>query len=135
MELEAMMRNTTSAFVRAIVGLGILLPIPSLFSCGAHSAAQRGEPTLRSYFASDEGVKSGGVRMVPVKTPKGEFKVWTKRFGNNPRIKCVHRSKPIADSGASRSPSPVQADHSFRSKPIAERIARWAAREGADRGR
>jgi proline iminopeptidase len=29
------------------------------------------------------------VRLVPVKTPRGEFKVWTKRFGENPRIKVL----------------------------------------------
>ena len=34
-------------------------------------------------------VLSGGVRMVPISTPKGEFKVWTKRVGNNPRIKVL----------------------------------------------
>lgn len=27
--------------------------------------------------------------MVPIKTPVGEFKVWTKRFGNNPKIKIL----------------------------------------------
>jgi proline iminopeptidase len=32
---------------------------------------------------------SGGVRMIPITTPKGEFKVWTKRHGNNPRIKLL----------------------------------------------
>jgi len=37
---------------------------------------------------------------------------------------CVHRPMPITDSGGSRSVIPVQADHRFRSKPIAERIAR-----------
>jgi proline iminopeptidase len=28
---------------------------------------------------------SGGVRMVPIRTPKGDFSVWTKRVGNNPK--------------------------------------------------
>ena len=32
---------------------------------------------------------SGGVRMIPISTPKGEFKVWTKRVGNNPKIKVL----------------------------------------------
>lgn len=32
---------------------------------------------------------SGGVRLIPVNTPKGEFRVWTKRIGNNPRIKVL----------------------------------------------
>ena len=34
-------------------------------------------------------VLAGGVRMIPVTTPKGSFKVWTKRIGNNPRIKVL----------------------------------------------
>jgi proline iminopeptidase len=32
---------------------------------------------------------SGGVRMIPIQTPKGEFRVWTKRFGNNPETKIL----------------------------------------------
>jgi proline iminopeptidase len=32
---------------------------------------------------------SGGVRMIPVHTPKGQFRVWTKRVGNNPRVKLL----------------------------------------------
>jgi proline iminopeptidase len=34
-------------------------------------------------------VLAGGVRLIPVKTPTGEFKVWTKRIGNNPDIKVL----------------------------------------------
>jgi proline iminopeptidase len=32
---------------------------------------------------------SGGVRMIPVETPKGVFRVWTKRVGNNPGVKVL----------------------------------------------
>jgi proline iminopeptidase len=32
---------------------------------------------------------AGGVRMIPVSTPGGDFRVWTKRVGNNPRIKVL----------------------------------------------
>jgi hypothetical protein len=32
---------------------------------------------------------AGGVRMIPITTPKGEFRVWTKRVGNNPTIKLL----------------------------------------------
>jgi proline iminopeptidase len=31
----------------------------------------------------------GGVRRVPITTPHGEFSVWTRRFGNNPRIRLL----------------------------------------------
>lgn len=36
-----------------------------------------------------DDVLSGGVKMIPIKTSKGEFKVWTKRTGNNPTIKVL----------------------------------------------
>lgn len=32
---------------------------------------------------------AGGVRMIPVETTKGTFRVWTKRIGNNPKIKVL----------------------------------------------
>lgn len=32
---------------------------------------------------------SGGVRMIPITTSAGTFRVWTKRVGNNPRIKVL----------------------------------------------
>ena len=31
----------------------------------------------------------GGVKLVPITTPKGEFRVWTKRVGNNPTAKLL----------------------------------------------
>lgn len=46
---------------------------------------------LEEYFSSNDesSPKSGGVRLIPIQTPKGEFKVWTKRFGNNPKVKVL----------------------------------------------
>ena len=32
---------------------------------------------------------SGGVKMIPIQTSAGEFKVWTKRVGNNPAMKVL----------------------------------------------
>jgi proline iminopeptidase len=46
--------------------------------------------TVKDYFNyKDTGVQSAGIKMILVKTPVGDFKVWTKRFGNNPRIKIL----------------------------------------------
>jgi proline iminopeptidase len=44
-----------------------------------------------SYFdrAGRDDVLSGGVRMIPITTQRGEFKVWTKRVGNNPSAKLL----------------------------------------------
>lgn len=42
------------------------------------------------YFLTDTTVvQTGGTRMIPIKTQKGTFNVWTKRIGNNPRIKVL----------------------------------------------
>lgn len=49
----------------------------------------------------------GGVRRIPITTPHGTFKVWTKRVGNNPRTKllllhggpgCTHEYFEACDS-------------------------------------
>ncbi|MFL5740778.1 MAG: proline iminopeptidase-family hydrolase [Flavisolibacter sp.] len=75
----------------------LLLIFYSLFllvSCehirSMHASADEGTTDLRSYFNyGDSGVQSGGVRMIPISTPVGNFKVWTKRIGNNPKIKVL----------------------------------------------
>ena len=45
----------------------------------------------QDYFdnAGRDDVLSGGVKMIPITTPMGEFRVWTKRVGNNPTVKLL----------------------------------------------
>lgn len=38
---------------------------------------------------ADDDQYMGGVKMIPISTPKGSFKVWTKRVGNNPDMKVL----------------------------------------------
>ena len=40
-------------------------------------------------YSGRDDTLSGGVKLVPVRTPKGDFHVWTKRVGNNPTIKVL----------------------------------------------
>lgn len=71
-----------------------LFSLSFLFSCNetkvkTESSDQK-EFTVKEYFNyGDTGVQAAGVKMIPIKTPRGEFRVWTKRFGNNPRIKVL----------------------------------------------
>ena len=57
----------------------------------AAAAPLAGAETARTYFdnAGRSDALAGGVRMIPITTPKGTFKVWTKRTGNNPTIKVL----------------------------------------------
>jgi len=40
-------------------------------------------------FSNRDDQFTGGIKMIPISTPKGEFKVWTKRVGNNPDKKVL----------------------------------------------
>src|SRR6186713_2710257 len=69
----------------------------TIFSCDQKSSnttntasSSGADIHLYEYFNyGDTGVQVAGIKMIPVKTPVGDFKVWTKRFGNNPRIKVL----------------------------------------------
>lgn len=63
---------------------GLALALLVCASCSAPSVDAR-------YFDNSgrADTLSGGVRMIPIRTPKGEFRVWTKRVGNNPRLKVL----------------------------------------------
>ena len=40
-------------------------------------------------YSGRDDVLSGGARMLPVDTPKGSFRVWVKRIGNNPGVRVL----------------------------------------------
>ncbi|MFZ6025469.1 MAG: proline iminopeptidase-family hydrolase [Bacteroidota bacterium] len=53
-------------------------------------SCQQKKTTVADYFVNkDSGVQVAGIKMIPIKTPVGTFKVWTKTIGNNPRIKVL----------------------------------------------
>lgn len=56
-------------------------------------AKPAGQPeATKSMYHDNTGrddILTGGVKMIPITTPKGTFKVWTKRVGNNPTIKVL----------------------------------------------
>jgi len=47
--------------------------------------------SARSYFDNTgrDDVLSGGVKLIPIETPNGTFRVWTKRVGNSPTMKVL----------------------------------------------
>jgi proline iminopeptidase len=57
---------------------------------GGQTDGELGEP-VSHYFdnANRDDVMGGGVRLIPVHTPGGTFRVWTKRTGNNPSLKVL----------------------------------------------
>jgi proline iminopeptidase len=62
----------------------------ALLLCGQFAlAGDHAKPG--SYFdqSGRTDVQAGGVRMITIQTAHGPFRVWTKRVGNNPRIKVL----------------------------------------------
>jgi proline iminopeptidase len=61
--------------------------VAALAACTSEAPA----PRAASYFDNTgrSDTLTGGVRLIPITTPKGTFKVWTKRTGNNPTIKLL----------------------------------------------
>lgn len=66
----------------------LIVSILLLYGCVQNSSDQP-VPAVYLDNSGRDDVLSGGVKMIPVETPKGTFRVWTKRFGNNPRIKVL----------------------------------------------
>jgi proline iminopeptidase len=53
-------------------------------------SCKKEESTSNDYFKSTEsGIKTGGVKIITIDSPKGKLKVWTKRIGNNPKMKLL----------------------------------------------
>lgn len=69
----------------------ILIVISCTFSCIDKSKSIETPKESSSYFdySNSNDQKTGGIKMIPITTPKGTFNVWTKRMGNNPKMKVL----------------------------------------------
>ena len=90
--------------------LAVMIFILLLQGCGDQSSDT-------DYFDNSgrTDVLSGGVRLIPIDTPKGVFHVWTKRVGNNPTMKVLllHAGRSVQQNkrrlrfSAGRTPQPA----------------------------
>jgi len=69
----------------------LLISFLLLQSCNNATTTTTAENTETAYFdySNRDDKATGGVKMIPIQTPAGEFKVWTKRVGNNPTMKVL----------------------------------------------
>ena len=71
---------------RLLVLTACLVGLPA---CGGPPAAPAATTPSYMDYTGRTDLLAGGVRMIPIRTPKGEFRVWTKRVGNSPRMKML----------------------------------------------
>ncbi len=72
----------------------LLATLCLLSACQPHKNNAQSGPETKSTSSnylhySDADKANGGVKMITIQTTKGAFKVWTKRVGNNPKIKLL----------------------------------------------
>jgi proline iminopeptidase len=92
LDTRAVLAAGRVAFAAAVVSA--LLGVALGCAPGSRDASPKGgavTTTLASYFDTTgyDDVANGGVKMIPITTPKGTFRVWTHRVGNNPRVKVL----------------------------------------------
>jgi len=78
---------------RLPITLVLIILLQACVAAAPPSGDSAGDPSGGSpaYFDNTgrDDVLSGGVKLIPIETPSGEFRVWTKRVGNNPTIKVL----------------------------------------------
>ncbi|QKJ31838.1 proline iminopeptidase-family hydrolase [Mucilaginibacter mali] len=69
----------------------LLLAATCFYTCKGPEGQQASSGiSLADYFKdTSAGRRTGGVQIVQINTPKGKFNIWTKRIGNNPKIKLL----------------------------------------------
>ena len=71
-------------FVKALI-----VVLTTLVTAPAHAAPTAPIPPNYLDYSTRDDLLSGGVEMIPIETSKGTFRVWTKRIGNNAKIKVL----------------------------------------------
>ena len=71
------------------IGICIVIVAAFFTSCKSDNHTQT-PPNLTAYLTPGNiKVQVGGVEKIEISTPKGNFFVWTKRIGNNPKVKVL----------------------------------------------
>lgn len=67
----------------------LLLATSLLLSCNEKKESKNNSESSYLDYSNSDDQFTGGIKMIPITTPKGTFNVWTKRVGNNPKIKVL----------------------------------------------
>lgn len=59
----------------------------AIFGCNSNNTNDKAAAASADDLYKE--VQTGGVKVIPIETPKGKFNVWTKSIGNNPKIKLL----------------------------------------------
>ncbi len=75
----------------SVFNILLIICLITAVSCQSHNDTET-KPCVAQNYISSNGMADqaqGGIKLIPITTPKGDFKVWTKRIGNNPSMKVL----------------------------------------------
>ena len=78
--------------ITCLFGLAVTSCVPKPTVTAPSSAPASGRsfgPSAYLDYSGRPDFATGGIRMIPIDTPKGTFRVWTKRVGNHPTMKVL----------------------------------------------
>ena len=81
-----------TALTSCILAFGLWAASATAAIAAPAARPHRADPAAPATYFDNTGrddVLAGGVRMIPIHTPSGDFRVWTKRVGNNPKLKVL----------------------------------------------
>ena len=81
MRRRGLLKRTARVAAAVLFGLATQLPV--------HAGASDPVPSSYLDYSGRDDLLGGGVKMIPIETSKGTFRVWTKRIGNNPKVKVL----------------------------------------------
>jgi len=68
----------------------LLLLILTTAFCACKQPSGQSSTALADYLKDSSAIpRTGGIQMIKINTPKGKFNIWTKKIGNNPKIKLL----------------------------------------------
>lgn len=89
MQQHTELRNLPYLAIMFTRAVAIIVGVLSIAAC--HGSQHDERIAAAGYFDSTgrDDTLAGGVKLIDITTSKGSFRVWTKRVGNNPRIKVL----------------------------------------------
>lgn len=77
-------------YFKKLIPIAVIAFATLITACTQNGQLNKADTPQGEYLKDDtEGIKTGGSQMIQINTPKGKFNVWTKRIGNNPKIKLL----------------------------------------------
>ncbi|MES2873304.1 MAG: proline iminopeptidase-family hydrolase [Bacteroidota bacterium] len=69
--------------------LPLMIITLTIISCSNTKSGTNSDTSSYFDYSNSDDQNTGGIKMIPIETPKGKYNVYTKRMGNNPKMRVL----------------------------------------------